>query len=536
MKVIIYFLILSISINYAVETEFLPNPFLTFGQQKTFETNSSKWVEQFGLTADSQKQHFKALHAWCYLHRNGHSKYKNKIINLLDRLKKPLLKYLFIALYDNLDNTNLKGGLKRDVHQFLDYLVFREKIFRGLKVDKSSIRNNEYALSDFYYHQFDMNNHKFYLSKNRKDPFNIFKYHRLRLTLYDKNNKSKNSRNLSIGNDFFSAHINLISHLDNDLDSQDTKPNLIDAEHINLLIRTQNYIPNLSIISKYPYLLLSLIGKSEFVFTDDHWKIFLKLLQNPFWTKRIKFMIDRYSHPKSKLRRNLGFLLPHIFSDNSHYIISTKVHTESGVKLHYSDDTPNFLLNNVLHAVKNIDSSIVLSIRWLNIKVPFIFDPIESELIISTKSIYWSADVWKKVILRNRLYLKILEQQLDSANPNKPLPPLWLIDSIVNSISNWSPQIHGVKYEQAQHLSLFPLSISSLYNSARNKSRPNLFYAYHWQCRKIGQALFSEMNLSEILNKVRHIKISPDKPQLLYQRLSVYFNTPINELKNLIPQ
>ena len=59
MKVIIYFLILSVRINYAVEIEFLPNPFLKFSQHKIFETNSSKWVEQFGLTADSQKQHFR---------------------------------------------------------------------------------------------------------------------------------------------------------------------------------------------------------------------------------------------------------------------------------------------------------------------------------------------------------------------------------------------------------------------------------------------------------------------------------------------
>ena len=209
-----------------------------------------------------------------------------------------------------------------------------------------------------------------------------------------------------------------------------------------------------------------------------------------------------------------------------------------GFKLHYSTDIPSLLLNNVTYATKdlNFDHSNILSIRWLDIKIPFLFDPIQSELMVSKQSIFWSTEVWQKVILRNQLYNQILNQILKSINPTEPVPPLWLIDSIVNSISHWSPSVHGVSYKKAQHLSLFPLTLNSLYNSSRNRSRTNLFYAYHWQCQKIGESLFNSMKLSEILNKIRYLDISKDNPQLLYQRLSIYFNTPIIELKNLIPQ
>ena len=98
MKVIVSFLLTLGSICYSFESQFLPNPFTSFGQQEIFEVNSPKWIEQFALKASSKQQHLKALHAWCYLLRINYPQSKTKIISLLDMLDKPLLKYIFVGI------------------------------------------------------------------------------------------------------------------------------------------------------------------------------------------------------------------------------------------------------------------------------------------------------------------------------------------------------------------------------------------------------------------------------------------------------
>ena len=118
----------------------------------------------------------------------------------------------------------------------------------------------------------------------------------------------------------------------------------------------------------------------------------------------------------------------------------------SGVQFFYSDDFPRPLLKNAISAVKELNLRLfpALNIRYLDINVPFIFDLIESELIVSTKSILWSKELWQKVILRSKLYLQILNNSLIQDTFDDALPPLWLIDSVVNSksslvtISTWT--------------------------------------------------------------------------------------------------
>ena len=538
MKVIVSFLLTLGSICYSFESQFLPNPFTSFGQQEIFEVNSPKWIEQFALKASSKQQHLKALHAWCYLLRINYPQSKIKIISLLDLLNKPLLKYVFLAHYKSIENLNLKGELKRDIYQFLEYLKIREKTFRGLLINENEFKSNKYALSEYYYQKLELTNQKYYLNHRHKDPFNVFDYHRIRSLALSNAHNHSNQTILSINNDYFSPHVTTLDQLNYGLDDSDISPILIDAEHISFLIQNQNFIPSLKLIKKYPYLLLSLITRPNFILTNNHWKIFLTLLQNPFWTQKIKFIINKHSHLKSTLGSNLHYIFPKIYSEANPNIIHNKTLRISGFKIHYSNHTPKVLLNSVINAAKglNVNLSTTLPIRWLNIKTPFIFDPIESELIVSTKSIFWSDDMWKAVLLRNQMYHKILKQNLTPISLNEPLPPLWLLDSIVNSKTKWSPSIHGVNYKQAQHLSLFPLTLYSLYNYSRNRSRKNLFFAYHWQCKKLGEILFKSMELSEILNKIKYLQISQNNPSLLYQKLSIYFDTSLKELKNLIPQ
>ena len=59
---------------------------------------------------------------------------------------------------------------------------------------------------------------------------------------------------------------------------------------------------------------------------------------------------------------------------------------------------PRPLLKNAISAVKELNLRLfpMLNIRYLDINVPFIFDLIESELIVSTKSILWSRNYGKK--------------------------------------------------------------------------------------------------------------------------------------------
>ena len=177
----------------------------------------------------------------------------------------------------------------------------------------------------------------------------------------------------------------------------------------------------------------------------------------------------------------------------------------------------------------------MLNIRYLDINVPFIFDLIESELIVSTKSIFWSKELWQKVILRSKLYLQIINNSLIQDTFDDALPPLWLIDSVVNSKSRWSPSLHGLNLNKYNIYLYFRFHWIP-YNSTRNRSRKNLFYAYHWQCQKIGETLFDSFELSEIVNKIQQLNISQTNPPLLYQKLSIYFNASIEQLKTLIPQ
>ena len=256
-------------------------------------------------------------------------------------------------------------------------------------------------------------------------------------------------------------------------------------------------------VKKYPYLILSLLTKSQFVFSPNYWDAFLRILNNPFWLPKVKHVVNNNLHLQSSLKPNLSYLFPKLFSEINNLAPQNLIHTEPGVKFIYSNNLPMPLLNRAVSASKklNFNPRVVLPIRWSNLTVPFVFDPIESELIVSTQSVFWSEDIWRAVLIRNRLYLRLLSYSLRSENAKEPLPALWLIDSIVNSQTIWTPSLHGLNYKQVQHLALFPLSMTSLYKSSRNRARKNLFYAYHWQCKKIGELLFNSMKLSEILNK-----------------------------------
>ncbi len=536
MKFLINLLFVTNTFSYIINTELLPNPFISFGQQEIFKTNSPKWIEKFALKASNKKEYYKALHAWCYLFRINYPQSKKKIIWLLDKLRKPLLKYIFLAHYTDLKRLDFEQHSKKYIYLFLEYLVIREKMFRGIPIEESEIRANKYALSEYFYQKMEFKNQEYYLIHDHMDPFEIFDYHQIRTKiLHSYGNKKDNTIS---NNDYFLAHLKTIDKLNYGLEEGDKNLILIDAEHVSLLIHTQNYTPHIKIVKKYPYLLLSLLTQPNFILTDDYWDIFLKLIKNSLWTPKIKFIINNNSHLKHTLGKNLRYLFPEMFSKINKDTKNYQTYVISGVQFFYSDYFPRPLLNNAVSAVKELNLRLfpMLNIRYLDINVPFIFDLIESELIVSTKSIFWSKELWQKVILRSKLYLQILNNSLIQDTFDDALPPLWLIDSVVNSKSRWSPSLHGLNFEQVQHLSLFPLSLDSLYNSTRNRSRKNLFYAYHWQCQKIGETLFDSFELSEIVNKIQQLKISQTNPPLLYQKLSIYFNASIEQLKTLIPQ
>tara|TARA_B100000674_G_scaffold499195_1_gene542646 strand:- start:4582 stop:6195 length:1614 start_codon:yes stop_codon:yes gene_type:complete len=537
MKVLVSFLFIFTTLHYSLDLELLPNPFSLMGNQETFIKNSSRWVEQFALNSTENNQYKKALHAWCYLQRFDHPTAKNNIISLLDRLNKPLLKIIFIAHYDGLESLNLDYDSKQNVKQFLNYLILREKLFRGMRVSKNEFQSNKYSLSEYFYQRNELTNQKYYLQNKHLDPYQIFNYHRLRSRAIKAKFRLRNET-LIIKNDYFLPHAKTFNQFNYGLDNGDKNQILMDAEHLSFLIRTTDYVPPDNLVKKYPYLILSLLSKSQFVFTSNYWDAFLKILSNPFWLPKVKHVVNNNLHLQHSLKPSLSYLFPKLFSEITHLDPQNLIHTEPGIKFIYSSNLPTPLLNRAISASKklNFNPKFILPIRWSNLTVPFVFDPIESELIVSTQSVFWSEDVWLAVLLRNKLYLRLLNYILRSVNAEEPLPALWLIDSIVNSKTIWTPSLHGLNYKQVQYLSLFPLSLTSLYESSRNRARKNLFYTYHWQCKKIGELLFNSMKLSEILNKLEQLKVSSENPRMLYQRLSIYFNAPIEQLHNLIPQ
>ena len=144
MKVFVSFLFIFTTLNYSLDLDLLPNPFSLLGNQEIFVKNSSRWVEQFALNSTENNQHNKALHAWCYLQRLDHPTAKSNIISLLDKLNKPLLKIIFVAHYDNLENLNLDYDSKKNINQFLNYLTLRERLFRGMFVSENEFQSNKY--------------------------------------------------------------------------------------------------------------------------------------------------------------------------------------------------------------------------------------------------------------------------------------------------------------------------------------------------------------------------------------------------------
>ena len=138
-------------------------------------------------------------------------------------------------------------------------------------------------------------------------------------------------------------------------------------------------------------------------------------------------------------------------------------------------------------------------------------------------------ELWQKVILRNKLYLQILNNLIQDTFDDA-LPPLWLIDSVVNSKSSGHHLYMDLILNKYNIYLYFRFHwIPSII--LREIDLVNLFYAYHWQCQKIGKTLFNSLELSEIVNKIRQLNISQTNPPLLYQRLSIYFNASIENLR-----
>ena len=164
-------------------------------------------------------------------------------------------------------------------------------MFRGIPIQESEIRSNKYALSEYFYQKMEFKNQEYYLTHEHMDPFKIFDYHRIRTKILHSYGNEKD--NTVTNNDYFLAHLKTIDKFNYGLEEGDKNPILIDAEHISLLIYTQNYIPHFKIVKKYPYLLLSLLRQPNFILTDEYWDIFLTLLQNSLWTAKIKFIINR---------------------------------------------------------------------------------------------------------------------------------------------------------------------------------------------------------------------------------------------------
>ena len=539
MKVLISFLFIFriLSFSYSPDLKFLPNPFLALGENEIFHQNSLKWIEKFALNSMKKMHYQKALHAWCFLLKRNHPLANQNIISLLDKLNKPTLKIIFLVHYDDLNNLDLDYESKENVYDLLDYLVIREKLFRGMTISDQEFQSNKYTLSEYFYQRGELENQKLYLQNEHLDPYQILDYHRLRSKALSSQFKLQNSVTKSI-NDYFLPHVETFNQLNYGLESQNNDNILMDAEHLGFLIRTSDYTPPAHLVNKYPILVLDLLTLSKFTFTSDYWDAFLKLLNNPFWLPKINLVINDNLNLRNSLGLSLSYIFPKVFSFPTNPTSQTLTRRESEIKFIYSNHLPDMLLNRAIDASKTLQSKlgIILPVRWANLSVPFVFDPIDCKLIVSTQSIFWSKDVWRTVLMRNRLYLRLLKYNLTTGSSTELLPPLWLIDSIANSKTSWNPSIHGLNYKQVQYLSLYPLSLKSLYKSSRNRARKNLFYAYHWQCTKIGELLFGSMKLSEILNKIQQLQVSSDNPRMLYHRLSIYFNTPINQLHKLIPQ
>lgn len=508
----------------------LPDPFKHFGNQLSFKNNSIKWVKNFANTAEVNSQYLKALHAWFYLYKNNNEDSKFRIDKILVKTNQSISRLLFLAHSQQLHKLTLNFNEQQDLNEFFDYFKFRHGIYTNQSISKDDFPYNKYVISESYFQQHKFQEQLIFLNVNHHDPYGILAYHKVRTEAIL--NDCKLNQHIPDEVDvFFKSHLKIFHR---SAFPSRKKQLLMDIEQLEFLLRTTNYIPDMNTLNSYPYLVLTMMTKRTFQWNDSTWNLFLQLLQNPFWQPKIKSEFAKNNHLNQSLQQVL-YLLNHQSISNQN--IKQRTSIVNNIKFTHDADWPSPLLKTIFNAAYNINTakSEILSVSWANIKTPFVYDLFTNELILSYESITWSKKIWSLVLARNHFHYQLLQRALKINSKNQKLIPIWILDSISNVKTQWTPEIHGMNLSQTSNLSLYPLSYSSLHNSIRNHNRKSLFFAYHWQCRQIGTLLFKDYKSMEIVKILASTNTFNTESQF-YNTMSKLFGGSPKDLRSVFAQ
>lgn len=497
MKAFIQIILLSIGWANQVDVT-LPNSFKNFGNQPLFKSNSIKWVKAFAKTSEENSQYLKALHAWFYLYKNKDQEAKSRIENILKATNQRIARLLFLKHSKQLYKLSLNAREQQHLREFFDYFTFRHGIHTNSSVTKQDFAYNKYILSESYFHHQNYEDQLLFLKMNHSDPYGILAYHKLRTKAVLNEHKLKQYIPDTI-DIFFKSNLEIFHHNS----FLNVKKNIVvDPEQMDFLVKTSKYTPDEMTLNLYPYLVLSMMTKQTFQWNKSTWNAFLKLLNNPFWQPKIKSHFEKYYHLKDTLRQVSYLLNPYHTKSNIKKHSQATTSIVNNIKLIHDPYWPSPLLKTIFDSVKALNTSkaVALTVSWENLKTPFIFDILTNELVLSYRSITWSKEKWISVLKRNYFHFQLIQHALTLSAESGQLIPLWILDSISNVKTAWTPEQHGLNLNQTKNLSIYPLSYSSLNNSIRNIKRPSLFFAYHWQCIQIGKILFTRKKTKNILD------------------------------------
>lgn len=527
MRLLLLIVFFSSTYAFQLDTQHLPNPFNQFGNQPMFSLNSMGWVKEVAESAYSKRKFQTALHAWFYLYRNNHPTAHDKIEQLLVKMNKPLLRYLFLAHTNHLHKITLDQNSINELKLLFEYLILREKLHKGFVIPYNEFIQNKYSLSEYYYHQNRFDDQLIFLNYGHEDPFGVLSYHKLRTSAV--RNKHVLIQNISDKiDDFFRPQLESLQALNGLLEKTNEEPIIMDPEHIEFLSISKSVEVSSKQLIDYPYLIFALLSRDYFEWNTPRWASFIKLLKNPYWHSKFQQTIDQNNVLKQQIGTIVAYFANKTFSPipNTHLEKTIK----NGFEFQFNNNWPKPFINTFMTAAANIPKRRrqVLKIEWADIKMPFLFNVFQNQLIVSYESLTWSLDIWKSVLERNYLYFSILRHFL--SNSSRSIPPLWLVDCLVNYKSSWSPSLHGMDITQTKHLAMYPLTLNSMFNAIRNMNRRSLFFVYHWQTTQIGSLMFRDKTVNELLQSFKRINSNFNSTTELIALLSELYGIKQSEL------